>query len=251
MTLEVTHEEEVVIPRSKVNFFHVLLRLISYLLLGAALAFACVAIIIPKVAGAIPVTILSDSMAPAMPVGSLAMIRPNSALDQAALTTRSADEIRKASDYSTLTNGDIVAYQPDPKNPTLIIHRIVKMTAHADGVMEYVTKGDNNSVADRDPVFDFQIRGTVWYHLPPPIGTINTWLNHDPTNHMIAVVIIAAVGYFWALMQFIMPARARRRELRAQREAASVIEPVPSVSEPVPSVIEPVEMPEAAPRNDE
>lgn len=214
MTLEATREEDLVIPRSKFSFVNVLLRLISYILLGAALAFTCVAIIIPKVAGAIPVTILSDSMAPAMPVGSLAMIRPNSPLDQAALTTRNPDEIRKASDYSTLGNGDIVAYQPDPKNPTLIIHRIVKMTAHGNGVMEYLTKGDNNSVPDRDSVFDFQIRGTVWYHLPPPIGTINTWLNHDTTNHMIAIVIIAAVGYFWALMQFIMPARARRRELR-------------------------------------
>ncbi|MDI6022813.1 signal peptidase I [Leucobacter sp. UT-8R-CII-1-4] len=217
MTLQTTPVETLVPPRSKFSFFNVILRLISYTLLGAALAFACVAIIIPKVAGAIPVTILSDSMAPTMPVGSLAIIRPNSALDQAALTTRSPEEIRNASDYSTLSNGDIVAYQPDPKNPTLIIHRIVRMTAHGDGSMEYITKGDNNNTEDRDPVFDFQIRGTVWYHLPPPIGTINTWLNHDTTNHMIAIIIIAAVGYFWALMQFIVPARARRRALRDVR----------------------------------
>lgn len=207
-------------PRALTGVLNAILRTCAYLLLAVAIAFACITIIVPKVAGAIPVTILSNSMAPTMPVGSLAIIKPNTPLSQDALLTKDADEIRAVSDYSTLQLGDIVAYQPDPGDPTLIVHRIIRMSSHADGRMEYTTKGDNNRVADRDTVFDHQIRGTVWYHLPPPIGSLNTWLNHNPTNHLIAVILVASIGYLWALMQFILPWRAQRKAARADARQA-------------------------------
>ena len=212
-------------PSDEGRWFRVFMRVVSYLLLAVALAFACVAIVIPKVAGAIPVTILSNSMAPSMPVGSLAIIKPNSPLSQAALATRDAADIRYASDYTSLSNGDVVAYQPDPKDPTLIIHRIISMSGHADGSLSFTTKGDNNRVPDRETVADYQIRGTVWYHLPPPIGTINTWLNHNETNHIIAIAVIAGVGYFWALTQFILPLREKRRAKKLAAKISAELDP--------------------------
>lgn len=189
-------------PSNTQRLVNLLLRVFSYALLAVAVAFTGATIVVPKIGGAVPVTILSDSMAPSMPIGSLSIIKPTSPLDMAEIQTRSPAKIRAVSDYADLSVGDVVAYQPDPRNPTLIIHRIVSVSAHADGSFTFTTKGDNNRVADRDPVSDFQIRGVVWYHLPPPLGTINTFLNHDPTNHFIAVIIVAGAGYIWALTLF-------------------------------------------------
>lgn len=189
-------------PSNTQRLINLLLRVFSYALLVVAVAFTGATIIVPKFGGAVPVTILSDSMAPSMPLGSLSIIKPSSPLDMAEIQTRSPEKIRAASDYADLSVGDVVAYQPDPRNPTLIIHRIVSVSAHANGSFTFTTKGDNNRVADRDTVADFQIRGVVWYHLPPPLGTINTFLNHDPTNHFIAVLIVAGAGYIWALTLF-------------------------------------------------
>ncbi|MDI6022814.1 hypothetical protein QBL02_04575 [Leucobacter sp. UT-8R-CII-1-4] len=189
-------------PSKTQQAINLLLRVFSYSLLLVAVAFTGSTIVVPKLGGAVPVTILSDSMAPSMPLGSLSIIKPTSPLDMAEIQTRSPGKIREASDYSNLSIGDVVAYQPDPRNATLVIHRIVSVSAHADGSFSFTTKGDNNRVPDRDAVADFQIRGVVWYHLPPPLGTINTFLNHDPTNHFIAVIIVAGAGYIWALTLF-------------------------------------------------
>lgn len=189
-------------PSNTQKTINLLLRVFSYVLLVVAVAFTGSTIVVPKLGGAVPVTILSDSMAPSMPIGSLSIIKPTSPLDMAEIQTRSPGKIRAASDYSQLSVGDVIAYQPDPRDATLIIHRIVSISAHADGSFTFTTKGDNNRVPDRDTVSDFQVRGVVWYHLPPPIGTINTFLNHDPTNHFIAVIIVASAGYIWALSLF-------------------------------------------------
>lgn len=177
-------------------------RICSYLLLALALSFTMLTIVIPKFGGAVPVTILSDSMAPAMPVGSLAIIKPISPLDAQEIQTRSPEKIRAVSDYSRLGIGDIVAYQPDPRDATLVIHRITEVSTQFDGHLLFTTKGDNNRVADHKQVADFQIRGVVWYHLPPPIGTMNTHINHDPVNHFIAVVVVVAALYLWSIALF-------------------------------------------------
>ncbi len=177
-------------------------RILSYLLLALAIAFTTITIVIPKIGGAVPVTILSDSMAPEMPVGSLAIIVPTSPLSAIETKTLSAEKIRAAADYTQLAIGDIVAYQPDPQDATLVIHRIVGIAALADGTLSFTTKGDNNRVPDRDKVSDFQIRGVVWYHLPPPLGTLNTLINHDPTHHLVSVLVVAGAGYVWAIVLF-------------------------------------------------
>lgn len=203
------------VPEPKPNsWFNTILQGLSYGLLGIALAAASIVVVIPKIAGAVPVTILSDSMAPSMPVGSLAIVKPNSPLSRDELTALSPEQIRGVSDYRSLQLGAVVAYQPNQDNPTIIIHRIISMSAHSNGGMTYTTKGDNNRVADRDKVADYQIRGTVWYHLPPPIGTFNTWLNHDAGHRSTAIISIAVIGYAWAMWMFgraIWRYRKRRR----------------------------------------
>lgn len=206
-------------PEPQLNsWFNTVLQGLSYGLLGIALAASTIVVVIPKFAGAVPVTILSDSMAPSMPVGSLAIIKPNSPLNRDELTVLTPEEIRARSDFSSLQLGAVVAYQPDRNDPTIIIHRIVRMTSHADGRMTYTTKGDNNRVPDREKVADYQIRGTVWYHLPPPIGTFNTWLNHDEGNRSVAIIGIAGVGYAWALFLFGRAIWRRRKKHRLRPE---------------------------------
>ena len=194
-------------PNSWLNTF---LQGLSYGMLGLAIVAASVTVVIPKLAGAVPVTILSNSMAPSMPVGSLAIIKPNSPLNSEELVSLRPDQIRAASDNSAVQLGAVVAYQPDKNDATLIIHRIVSLSSKSDGSMTFTTKGDNNRVPDRKKVADYQVRGTVWYHLPPPIGSFNTWLNHDAEHRTTLIIVIAGVGYLWAIV-LVVRAFWRRR----------------------------------------
>lgn len=161
------------------------------------LVIACAAIVVPKVTGAVPLSILSDSMAPGMPVGSLAIVRPTMEVERGSdIKTLDRADIRAVNRVDDLLPGDVIAYQPKPSDPTLIVHRITQVTVRASGEREFVTKGDNNASADA-PVQDYMVRGEVWYHLPY-LGYVNTYLNADGARHTAAVITIAALGYTWA-----------------------------------------------------
>ena len=96
--------------------------------------------------------VLSASMGSALPVGSLAVARPQS-------------------EYQV---GDIVTFKI-PGSTELLTHRInsVKVTGcqcvtagAADGVRVYKTRGDANNVVDDWELTDEDIVGKVIFHLP-------------------------------------------------------------------------------------
>ncbi len=185
-------------------------------LLLLVLAVAVLAVVIPKATGAVPLSILSNSMAPSMPVGDLAVVKPTMRTDDATdLRTLDAQAIDKINDVDELVIGDVIAYQPEATDSTLIIHRITDVTVHADGTRTYIVKGDNNGAADQ-PVEGYQVRGKVWYHLPW-IGYANTWLNGNGPRHMAFVISIAVVGYSWAMVLLFRAFRRRRLERLEQK----------------------------------
>jgi signal peptidase len=73
--------------------------------------------------------------------------------------------IVKKVDPETLVVGDIIQFR---KDGVLISHRIID-EYEENKVKYYITKGDNNSVADHDPVGLEQIKGKV-IHVVPKIG---------------------------------------------------------------------------------
>jgi signal peptidase I/deoxyribose-phosphate aldolase len=125
-------------------------------LLAATLLLAATCLVLPKALGAVPLTILSGSMAPMMPPGTLAVVRPVDATQERV--------------------GDVLSYQPEPGDPTLVTHRVVAVSRNAQGVVSLTLQGDANRAPDPRAVRPAQVRGAVVYAVPY-FGWVATRLN--------------------------------------------------------------------------
>jgi signal peptidase len=124
------------------------------ILLVAALA--VVLIVIPKATGSVPLSVLTQSMEPSLPPGTLLVVRPVP-----------VDDIRV---------GDVVTYQIASGQPAVVSHRVVGITTSSTGQRTFVLKGDANDLPDSAPVTAPQIRGVLWYSLPG-LGVVNQAVN--------------------------------------------------------------------------
>jgi signal peptidase len=132
---------------------------ISVAFLGAALVLGVVCLVIPKILGAVPLTILSGSMAPTMPPGSLAVVRPF--------------------DATQARIGDVLSYEPLPDDPTLVTHRVIAVTRDGRGEVSLTFQGDANPAPDERPVRPEQVQGSVVYSVPY-FGWVTNRLNVGP-----------------------------------------------------------------------
>ena len=110
---------------------------------GAALVLG---VIVPRAAGATPYVVLTDSMEPSYPVGTLVVSRPVE-----------PEQIR---------TGSVITYQLRSGQEQLVTHRVVGIGMTVGGERTYVTQGDSNDVPDAQPVRDVQVRGATWYRVP-------------------------------------------------------------------------------------
>lgn len=179
-------------------------RVLSLLLLALVLAVAVIALVIPKVAGAIPLTVLSNSMAPSMPVGSLAMVRPTMDTLTGSAQTLDREQIDAVNEVDDIGIGDVIVFVPEASRDTLIIHRVIGVNVTSTGQRTFTTQGDNNSGVD-DPVSSHQVRAVLWYHVPL-LGYVNDAVDSGAKQWL--AVGVAALGYSWALVLF---ARSFRR----------------------------------------
>jgi len=160
---------------------------ILVLLLGVAVA----VVGLPVVVGGSAMTVLTQSMEPGLPPGTLVVIRPTP-----------VDEIRI---------GDVITYQISSGEAAVVSHRVVSKT-YADGELTFVTKGDNNDTVDPAPVRPVQIRGTLWYSLPL-LGWVNTWVNGE--NRSWIAPVAAGVLFLYAGWMFVGAFRERSRDQSA------------------------------------
>lgn len=191
----------------------------SIALLGVALVLGVVCLVIPKALGAVPLTILSGSMAPTMPSGSLAVVRPV--------------------DATHARVGDVLTYQPVPDDPTLVTHRVVAVTRNARGEVSLVLQGDANSTPDEGPVRPEQVMGTVVYAVPY-FGWVANRLNVGPgadLAHGTAYALIA-VGALRILLGLggSEPPRAPRHQGRGRARHDRPQRPAPS-EHPCPAAV--------------
>ncbi|MBO9049620.1 signal peptidase I [Curtobacterium flaccumfaciens] len=158
------------------------------LLLVAALA--VVLIVVPKATGSMPLTVLTQSMEPTLPPGTLLVVRPTP-----------IDDIRV---------GDVVTYQIVSGQPAVVSHRVVSVSSSSDGERTFVLKGDNNAEADPAPVTAVQIRGVVWYSVPE-IGIVNQVVNGSRSWLIPAVAgVLLTYGAVMMTAGFMSAARRRR-----------------------------------------
>ena len=104
---------------------------------------ACLGLVIPKVAGYEGYVVVSGSMEPAIPVGSIVF--------------------SKETDPSTLQTGDIIVFVDESRGTTPITHRVVSNDTAAGTI---VTKGDANEREDLNPVTYSNVIGKVEVHIP-------------------------------------------------------------------------------------
>lgn len=128
-----------------------MLRLLSLIQVFAIIALvAMVALLLvgvaPTFVGAETFTVLSGSMEPAMPVGSLAVVQP---VPNAAFKV-----------------GDIITYRTPAQPDVLVTHRVVSTERQPDGSYQFQTKGDANAVADLVQVSPDAVLGRVLYSVP-------------------------------------------------------------------------------------
>lgn len=162
-------------------------RIVSALLgvvMVAMLALAAAAVVVPKILGALPLTVLTGSMEPTHSPGDVVVVQPVE-----------PEEIRV---------GDVVTFQPVSDDPTLVTHRVVGITWGGDGIAGFVTRGDANGTDD-DPIVPDQVMGRVVYSIPL-IGhaTNASW---GPT-----AVTVGAVGLLaYGVLMIVIPDRSRRK----------------------------------------
>lgn len=152
----------------------------SWLALFVVLALIAVMIVIPKLGGATAYTVLTGSMRPEFPPGSLIVVRP--------------------ADMEEIRIGDVVTYQLTSGEPEVVTHRVVSVSSTLSGETQFTLRGDANNTDD-DPVRPEQIRGKLWYSMPL-LGFINsaisgqqrTWLTWAAAGSLLVYSMIMFAG---------------------------------------------------------
>ena len=181
---------------------------ISGAILVIAVAVAVLVIALPAIVGGSALTVLTNSMAPKYPPGTLIIIKPTS--------------------ISEIKVGDVLTYQITSGSPAVISHRVVTRSVSLEGETTFITKGDNNKVADAKPVQEVQVKGTLWYAIPY-LGFVNNAVNGE--TRPLVTPIIAGLLFAYAVYT-VISSSAGRRKRRAQAAAATVDDSLHSVVEP-------------------
>lgn len=160
-------------------------------LLVLVAALAALVIVVPAISGGSALTVLTSSMAPKYPAGTLIVTKPTPVDDIAV--------------------GDVLTYQIESGKPAVISHRVTTRSISTDGDTTFITKGDNNSVADTDPVREEQVRGTLWYAIPM-LGWVNTAVAGESRGILVPLVAGSLFAYAaWLFFSAFRGARKRRR----------------------------------------
>jgi signal peptidase len=148
---------------------------LSAALLVFVLGLAVAVIGVPFATGSVPLSVLTGSMTPAYPPGTLVIVRPVEPAD--------------------IRIGDPITYQIQPGRPELVTHRVVAISS-SNGDRSYTTQGDSNDLADASPVVPDQVMGRVWYSVPY-LGYINTMVgaNRSWLVPLLAVALFLFAGY--------------------------------------------------------
>ena len=108
-------------------------------------ALAVAVAVVPAVGGATPLTVLSGSMEPALPVGSTVVVRPQPA--------------------GSIAAGDVITFtdrEEGSAETRVVTHRVIEVRPGP----EFVTMGDANDTPDPGVVPAADVLGVQWYHVP-------------------------------------------------------------------------------------
>jgi signal peptidase I len=153
------------------------IRLLLLAVLGLVAFAIAVLTVIPRATHGTALTVLTGSMTPGIPVGSVVVDRPV--------------------DPGTLHVGDVATYQVAPGKAEYITHRIIRVDASKTPTM-FIFKGDANRGPDIDPVPATAIRGKVWFHVPY-LGSLRDAMHTKGGLAGVAMVVLAAYAFYMAV----------------------------------------------------
>lgn len=163
-------------------------------LLAFVILVGVMVIVVPAATGSTPMTVLTGSMEPTYPPGTLIIVKPIDAQD--------------------VRIGDPITYQITSGDDAVVTHRVISVSNSTNGDVSFTTKGDANGAADAAPVQPVQLKGKVWYSVPW-IGYLNNLLNGQNRAWIIPVL---ATGLF--LYAGYMVASGVTSSIRKKRAAA-------------------------------
>lgn len=117
---------------SLLGFILILIPLVSSLFL-----------VVPRIFGIKEYTVITPSMEPTIPVGSIVLVKPT--------------------DFEEIRVGDVISYTALHHSDVVVTHRVTEIDPDAGTI---TTKGDANEGNDINPVEKWQIIGVVIYSLP-------------------------------------------------------------------------------------
>lgn len=131
--------------------------------------------VIPKIVGYTPYGILTNSMEPEYPVGSLIYVSSYNLQD--------------------IKTGDVITFRLDVKSGNIATHRVV---ANVQDKHQFITKGDRNEEIDSTPVSYDRVVGKVVFSVPY-LGIFYAWLV-STTGIAIASFMLALVVVLWIIV---------------------------------------------------
>lgn len=170
-------------------------QVFAWLVILVVVSVLAVAVLIPRLGGATPYTILTGSMRPDLPPGTLVVVKPI--------------------DAEKIGVGSVVTYQLESGKPTVVTHRVVSAGIDGRGEPTFTTQGDANSAPDAKPVMPVQIKGKVWYSVPY-LGHVNNEIT-GKERHMTTVIVVS----FLLLYAAYMFTSSLRDRLRISRHRAA------------------------------
>jgi signal peptidase I len=167
-------------------------QVVSFIALCFFALAAIVLIIIPLVTGSQTYSVLTSSMAPKYPPGTFLVVKP--------------------AEFDQLKVGDVVTFQIESGRPEVITHRITGFTASQDGERLLITQGDNNDVADPDPVREIQVRGKLFYAVPY-VGFVANALGNANRSTLVTVLAVALIAWgAFTMVRGVFKDRRKKRE---------------------------------------
>lgn len=146
--------------------------------------------VVPAIGGATPLTVLSGSMEPSLPVGSTVVVRP-----------RPAAEIA-VGDVITFTDRDTGSGET-----RVVTHRVIGIEPGP----AFVTMGDANDAPDPGLVQAADVRGVQWYAVPY-VGLLRERLFTPPGAYFAAAVLFLVVAAY-----LLVPRTVTRRPVPRRR----------------------------------
>ena len=187
-------------PKERSLLYYIGLMLSAVLLLFVV-GLALMLIVVPKVTGSIPLTVLTSSMEPGLPPGTLIIVKPI--------------------DPNDIVIGDVVTYQIESGVPGVITHRVIDIATSSNGDRTFTFQGDNNDAPDENAVLPVQIQGKVWYSIPYA-GYLNSTVNGSNRSWIIPVLAGALFVYATFMIISGIYSAYRVRKINAARKESGL-----------------------------